>query len=61
MRKDNFHKNCDKKGPTITLMRILNGPCVGAFTLSAYSSLSYWADDNKAKLFNLTENKVFEI
>jgi hypothetical protein len=28
-----FHKKCDLKGPTITLIKIDEGPCIGGFTL----------------------------
>jgi hypothetical protein len=31
MAKD-FHSRCDKKGPTITLMQIRDGDCIGGFT-----------------------------
>ncbi len=59
MKRDDFHKNCDNKGPTITLMKIKNGPCIGALSLTNYSSKTEWKNDHEAKLFNLTANKVF--
>lgn len=27
-----FHKLCDEKGPTITLFKVKDGPCIGGFT-----------------------------
>jgi hypothetical protein len=31
-KNEDFHSRCDKKGPTITLMRVRDGDCIGGFT-----------------------------
>lgn len=35
---EDFHKRCDMKGPTLTLMRLRDGPCIGGFTLCQWTS-----------------------
>jgi hypothetical protein len=37
MPKD-LSKNCDECGPTITLLQIENGDCIGGFTNESYES-----------------------
>ena len=33
-----FHENCDLKGPTLSLVQVKNGPCIGGFTTAQWSS-----------------------
>jgi len=53
---EDFHRNCDNKGPTLTLLQIQDGECMGGFTNQSWSS----SDRNEHKtdpgafLFNLT-------
>ncbi len=35
---NDFHENCDEKGPTITLFQIKDGDCVGGFTKESWIS-----------------------
>jgi hypothetical protein len=27
-----FHKKCDRKGPTVSITKVKDGPCIGGFT-----------------------------
>ena len=49
-----FHLRCDNKGPTISLFKVKNGDCIGAFTKANWSSESKYFDDSDAMLFNLS-------
>lgn len=31
-RAKNFHERCDGKGPTLSLFKVLDGPCIGGYT-----------------------------
>lgn len=31
-RADDFHENCDGKGPTISFIQLKDGPCIGGFS-----------------------------
>ncbi len=60
MAKD-FHRNCDNKGPTLTLLQIEDGDCIGGFTNQSWSSpeeIEYKTDPG-AFLFNLTRRTSF--
>ncbi len=58
-----FHSRCDDKGPTIILLQILNGDCIGGFTNVSWSYYNYTDKrnhlDNSAFLFNLTRKRQF--
>lgn len=56
-----FHKKCDLKGPTIILIRIKDGPCIGGYTVCQWSSelMGIWETDGSAMLFNLTDKRKF--
>jgi hypothetical protein len=43
------------------LIRILDGSCIGGFTYSSTKEGAYmeWVHDDKAFLFNLTEERIF--
>ena len=58
---EDFHKRCDMKGPTLTLMRVKDGPCIGGFTLCQWTSdeIGFWQTDRSAVLFNLTDKRKF--
>ncbi len=60
MHKD-FHSFCDDEGPTLTLMQIQDGDCVGGFTNASWSSFeeAESKSDAGAMLFNLTTHKSF--
>lgn len=61
---DDFHLRCDKKGATITLFKLKEGPCIGGFTRAQWISpvkSSQNVEDSSAMLFNLTEKLKFPI
>ena len=35
---ENFHELCDNIGPTITLLKLEDGSCIGGFTTAKWSS-----------------------
>ncbi len=51
-----FHSRCDNKGPTLCLMKIKEGDCIGGFTKAEWSSPSErkFFSDLDAILFNLS-------
>ena len=54
-----FHKLCDKKGPTIVLIKGAEGFIVGGYTPLNWESEGDWKKDNKTFVFNLTNNKIY--
>ena len=56
---DIFHKYCDNKGPTLTLIQAVEGFKTGGFTLLNWDSNSQWKKDKDTFIFSLTENKKF--
>jgi BTB/POZ domain-containing protein KCTD9 len=54
MKRD-FHSRCDNKGPTISLLKVKDGDCIGGFTKAKWSSgdVKHIADSD-AMLFNLS-------
>ncbi len=61
MFKD-FHKYCDNIGPTLTLLQVKDGDCIGGFTSESWESLC-WKEktDSCAVLFNLTTQTAFPV
>jgi hypothetical protein len=55
-KKDDFHKACDYKGPTVTLFKVKDGDCIGGFTMTHWKSPDSmdYIDDRDAMLFNLS-------
>lgn len=51
-----FHSRCDNKGPTITLMKVKDGDCIGGFTKAKWSPPPYgqYFEDSDSLLFNLS-------
>ena len=57
MNITSFHKYCDNKGPTLTLLYVKdNHNCLGAITRRPFLSQSKWETDPNAKIFNLSTN-----
>lgn len=54
-----FHENCDKLGPTLTLFKTKTGTVCGGFTVIDWHSGSGYKPDKKAFIFNLTSKRVF--
>ncbi len=56
---ETFHKYCDNKGPTLTLIEADEGFITGGYTLLDWDSNSKWKNDKDTFIFSLTENKKF--
>ena len=54
-----FHKYCDDKGPTVTLIWDVNDIKTGGYTPLSWDSKTYWKCDNDTFLFSLTKKKKF--
>jgi len=57
----NFHKYCDGKGPTVTVVKGENGYIFGGYVTVPFSSDNKSHYDDKAFLFSLTNMKKFPI
>ena len=57
----NFHKNCDGKSPTVTIIKSKNGHIFGGFLSVPFFSDDESFLDETAFLFSLTNNKKFNI
>ena len=60
-RAKDFHYRCNERGPTITLLKIKNGDCIGGYTQAQWSSpnIDYLAPDRYAMVFNLSCERYF--
>ena len=58
---NNFHKNCDGKGPTVTIVKGKNGYIFGGYVTVPFSSDRQSHYDENAFLFSLTNMKKFPI
>ena len=58
---DIFHKICDGKGPTLTIVKGKNGHIFGGYLTVPFSSDRKSHSDDKAFLFSLTNKKKFNI
>ena len=56
-----FHKYCDGKGPTVTIVKAKNGHIFGGYVTVPFSSDCKSHYDDKAFLFSLTNMKKFPI
>ena len=56
-----FHKFCDGKGPTVTIVKGKNGHIFGGYVTVPFSSDGQSHYDDKAFLFSLTNMKKFPI
>ena len=54
-----FHKYCDNKGPTLTLIEAVEGFITGGYTPLDWDSKTEWKEDKDTFIFSLTENKKF--
>ena len=60
-KSSDFHKFCDGKGPTVTIVKGENDYIFGGYVTVPYSSDSKSHYDDKAFLFSLTNMKKFPI
>ena len=62
---NSFHLLCDNKGPTISLYKIKDGDCIGAFTNAEWQENlaedEIFKSDKSAILFNLYQKRFFPI
>ena len=58
---ENFHFYCDKKGPTVTIIKGKNNHIFGGYLTVPFSSDGLSHYDDKAFLFSLTNKKKFPI
>ena len=57
---DTFHKLCDNKGATLTLIKAKEGFIIGGFTPLNQDNTSFWKKDDDTFVFSLSDNKVFK-
>ncbi len=61
---EDFHRLCDKKGSTLTLLKPSHKKdCIGGFTTAQWDSPNSWINvrDASAVVFNLTKTKAFKV
>ena len=58
-KASDFHKLCDKKGPTLTIGKTRKGYIFGGFTMMPWSSNGNYATDVNAFVFSLNQKKYF--
>ena len=58
-----FHRKCDRKGPTVSFIQIEDGPCIGGFTTNQWRSCEKIdnLNDRYSFLFNLTDSLHFPV
>ncbi len=57
----NFHKGCDKVGPTITIIKTDDGDILGGYTKNTWGGRQDKKPDNSAFLFNLSKQTKFPV
>ena len=58
---DDFHRKCDNKGATVTLIETTKGRRFGGYTSLNWSSDEGWKDDKEAFLFSLDNDKKYDV
>ena len=58
---DNFHKICDGKENVLVLIKTTDNIKFGGFTSVGFNSTSVYTKDDKAFLFSLDKNKIYNI
>ena len=58
-----FHSKCDEKGPTITVVKVLNGSKCGGFTPISWKKDGCWQKDDSKRsfVFNLDNKTKFNL
>ena len=57
---NDFHRLCDNKGPTVTLIESTKGKRFGGYTSLDWDSTSGWKNDLEAFLFSLDNDKKYD-
>jgi hypothetical protein len=55
-----FHYKCDKKGPTVVIVKVDNGRLCGGYCSIGWKSEGRWQNDNKSFVFSLDSLKKFK-
>ena len=58
---ENFHKICDGKKNVLVLIKTTDNTRFGGFTSVGFNSTSTYAKDDKAFIFSLDKNKIYNI
>ena len=59
--RDDFHRKCDNKGATVTIIETTKGRRFGGYTSLSWDSSSGWKDDKEAFLFSLDNDKKYNV
>ena len=59
--RDDFHRKCDNKGATVTIIETTKGRRFGGYTSLNWDSSSGWKNDKEAFLFSLDNDKKYEV
>ena len=57
---ETFHKLCDNKGPTLTLIKATDGFIIGGYTPLNWDDHSSWKKDDDTFIFSLTNKRIFK-
>jgi hypothetical protein len=60
-KAENFHKFCDNKGPTVTLIKTNDGHTFGGFTTISWDSSGYYKNDTQSFLFSVDKQTKYPI
>jgi len=58
---DDFHRKCDNKGATVTIIETTKGRRFGGYTSLSWDSSSVWKNDKDAFLFSLDNDKKYDV
>jgi hypothetical protein len=56
-----FHELCDKKGPTITIIKSMTGLVFGGFTMHSWDSETNWKADERAFIYSINRQKIYRV
>ena len=59
--RDDFHRKCDNKGATVTIIETTKGKRFGGYTSLSWDSSSLWKNDKEAFLFSLDNDKKYDV
>jgi hypothetical protein len=59
--RDDFHRKCDNKGATVTIIETTKGRRFGGYTSLSWDSSSEWKNDKEAFLFSLDNDKKYDV
>ena len=59
--RDDFHRKCDNKGATVTIIETTKGRRFGGYTSLSWDSSAGWKNDKEAFLFSLDNDKKYDV